>query len=159
MSIMKAGITHGSPRADIYGCLYFYISDQLHEFAKRLDRFQIDFQLFNEDACTLATEIRSNSLSEVGIPSTTRYDRIAVSNIIDASYVGLPQVLSHWGPLLSRNNPKATLLAYSLNWPMQHPGAKPGKQDMNRSLDRLKKAGKVRLLIATGCMTTVAHAY
>lgn len=136
---MKTGIAHGSPRADIFGCLYFYVSDQLREFARRLDRFHISFKLFNEDSGALAASIRSNSLSGLGLPSSTRFDRIAVSNIIDPSYVGLPKVLSDLGPLLSKEDPRATLLAYSLNWPMQHAGAKPGTDDTEKCMDVMQR--------------------
>lgn len=148
MSIMKTGIAHGAPRADIFGCLYFYVSDQLREFAKRLDRFHISFKFFNEDASTLAASIHSNSLSELGLPSSTRFDRIAVSNIIDSSYAGLTRVLSDWGPLLSKEDPRASLLAYSLNWPMQHAGAQPGKNAFSKCMDLMQRLGKVKHILS-----------
>ena len=142
-SVMQTGIARGSPRADFYGCLYFYVSEQLHEFAERLNRFRISFHILNEDACKLATRIQSNDLAAVGIPSTIRFDRIAVSNIIDHNYVGLPRVLSDWGPLLNERNSCATLLAYSLNWPVLHPGAKPGRDEIGEVTERMIETGKV----------------
>jgi len=49
------------------------------------------------------------------IPSTIKFDRIDVSNILDANYVGPHDVLTLWGPLLGKSG-NAALLGYFMNW-------------------------------------------
>jgi len=120
--IIEVGKAHGAQRADIYGCLYFYLSEQLRTFAERLGTFRINFQLFCKDASVLSREIQSGALAQHGVPSTRRFDRIEVSNILDAEYVGIPKVLSDWGPLLSENE-HATIVGYFMNWPARQEGA------------------------------------
>ncbi|KDQ11254.1 hypothetical protein BOTBODRAFT_463500 [Botryobasidium botryosum FD-172 SS1] len=121
-AVLDAGKAHGAQRADIYGCLYFYLSEQLREFAERLGRFRINVQMFSKDASVLSEEIRSGALAPSGVSPTRRFDRIEVSNILDAEYVGIPQVLSDWGPLLSESE-HATLVGYCMNWPARQEGA------------------------------------
>jgi hypothetical protein len=84
-------------------------------FARRLRTFSISFKLYSTEACGLAEGIKSGRLTEVGLAPTMRFDRIVVSNILDAQYVGMEAVLSTWGPLLS-NNRFATIVGYFLNW-------------------------------------------
>ncbi|KDQ11253.1 hypothetical protein BOTBODRAFT_57569 [Botryobasidium botryosum FD-172 SS1] len=119
--VIKAGRAHGALRADLYGCLYFYLSEQLRKFAERLSRFRINFQLFCMDASVLSEEIRSGQLTAYGVPSTRRFDRIEVSNIFDDNYLGIPKVLADWGPLLAQSG-HATLVGYLMNWYLRQKG-------------------------------------
>ena len=114
--VIAAGKLHGAHQADIFGCLYFFLSDQLRKLADRLRRFKISIHLFDRNASDIAKGIISGDLTKNGIPSNIRFDRIDVSNILDAEYLGIPRVLAEWGPLLSQNNPHATLLGYLMNW-------------------------------------------
>lgn len=148
---MRSGAIHGSSRADIFGNLYFYLSDQLQEFANRLDRFNISFHLFNEEAGMLADNIRAGGF---GLSPRMTFDRIAVSNIVDPTYVGLARVLEDWGPLLNEANRYSKLLAYSLNWPMHHTGAEPGKNEISGLLDRMRQLGRVSPDIGISKMNT-----
>jgi hypothetical protein len=84
-------------------------------FTRRLHNFKIDFKVFPFEACLLSESIRQNDLIGYGIPASIGFDRIAVSNILDANYVGLRDVLTHWAPLLAESN-TAVILGYFMNW-------------------------------------------
>lgn len=114
--VIAAGKAHGASREDLYGCLYFYLSEQFHSFADRLKRFHITFHVFDRDARALSRDIRSGALGSHGLPKHTHFDRIDVSNIIDPEYVGIANVLADWSPYLNKTNRHATLLGYSMNW-------------------------------------------
>ncbi|RXW22376.1 hypothetical protein EST38_g3502 [Candolleomyces aberdarensis] len=116
-AVIAAGKAHGARPEDIYGCIYFYLTEQLRMFAKRLRELSISFKLYSTEACGLAQAIKSGRLTELDLPPTVRFNRIEVSNILDAQYVGMDAVLTTWGPLLS-DNPFATIVGYFLNWPL-----------------------------------------
>lgn len=83
-AVLEAGKTHGALRADLFGCLYFYLADQLHEFAQRLSRFRIIFKMYNIDTSDLLRNIRSGAIHSIhGLPASIRFDRIDVSYTID----------------------------------------------------------------------------
>lgn len=113
--MIKAGKAHGALPEDIYGCLYFFLSDELRSFHRRLRQFHISFNLYDLDASELSRVIRNGSLTEDNVPASIRFDRIEVSNILDAHYVGLRDVLVHWAPLLTKST-TATILGYFMNW-------------------------------------------
>ncbi|KIY66977.1 hypothetical protein CYLTODRAFT_422920 [Cylindrobasidium torrendii FP15055 ss-10] len=116
--ILAAGKTHSVPESDIIGATFFYIKDQLVEFATRLRRFNVKFVLTDKDALQLPNLLAS-------IPSAPRtFDRIEVSNITDSNYCKVAPVLSAFGPLLNSSNPHATLIALFMNWTTdQHAGS------------------------------------
>jgi hypothetical protein len=91
--VVKAGKAHGAQHADLYGCLHFYLSDQLRSFADRLSRFRISFRMFDSNARDLSKRLQSGAHINQGVPNGIRFDRIDVSNIIDTEYVGIPNVL------------------------------------------------------------------
>ncbi|CCL98321.1 uncharacterized protein FIBRA_00315 [Fibroporia radiculosa] len=130
-SVIKVGKKHGALPLDIYGCMYFYVSDQLREFASRISSLRIKFQLFNMDACELATELSSGALSRYGLSADTRFDRIDASNLMDPHYLGVAPVLNSWGSLLKQNS-HATLLAHFINWVSAQPKGVPGMLDIPR---------------------------
>ncbi|KAH6896244.1 hypothetical protein BKA70DRAFT_1316688 [Coprinopsis sp. MPI-PUGE-AT-0042] len=109
--VVEAGKRHGASVEDIYGCLYFFLGEQLIEFRSRLARFRISFKFFAMDARSLSTSIRDDIWSEVDLPSTIRFDRIAVSNIIDKNYVGLRETVTSWAPLLADTKYAAIFLS------------------------------------------------
>ena len=49
------------------------------------------------------------------LPASIRFDRIEVSNILDAQYVGMRGVLTHWASLLVESN-IAAIVGYFMNW-------------------------------------------
>ncbi|KDQ51326.1 hypothetical protein JAAARDRAFT_185086 [Jaapia argillacea MUCL 33604] len=123
-AVIKAGLAHGAQRADIYGCLYFFLSDTLRSFARRLRQFRVSFHVFNQDAGELSSDIRADKLSAFGVPKTIRFDRVDVSNILDVEYAGVRGVLTDWGTLL-RANKTATIVGYFMNWAARQPGSSP----------------------------------
>ena len=71
----------------------------------------------NLDARKIPGLIREGALPELNVPSSVKFDRIEVSNILDANYVGLRDVLTLWGPLLEESR-TAAIVGYFMNWPM-----------------------------------------
>ncbi|RDB18739.1 hypothetical protein Hypma_014684 [Hypsizygus marmoreus] len=143
--VIKAGKSHGATRADLYGCLYFFLSDQLRTFVERLRTLRVHFRLFSQDASVLSEQIQSGKLAKYGVPSTTKFDRIHVSNIIDVEYAGIPRVLADWNPLL-RDSSHATILGYFMNWPLRQKFSNPSSADEHtnsRLTDVLMKQGRL----------------
>lgn len=141
--VIATGKSHGASRADLYGCLYFYLSEQLRKFATRLRTFRVKILAFNVDARNLAKGIRSGILMSHGLPKSISFDRIDVSNILDTEYVGLAGVLADWGPLLKKDNPHATLLGYSMNWVPKQPCSQPGPKEFESLTQKLLREDKV----------------
>ena len=137
--VLKTGRKHGASREDLYGCFYFFISEQLQEFSRRLQKFKISFCLFDQDALDLSKAVRNGELARAGIPSTTLFNRIDVSNIMDVEYVGIEKVISSWCSLLAPGT-DSTLLGSFLNWVKTQEGAKLTHiRDSRRSRDLIKK--------------------
>ncbi|EDR06851.1 uncharacterized protein LACBIDRAFT_299776 [Laccaria bicolor S238N-H82] len=113
--VVNVGKAHGANAEDIYGCLYFFLSKQLREVIDRLQTTSTSFFVQMLDACDLGCQIRDGSLAADGIPSSIRFDHIKVSNIIDANYVGLNNILTSWSPLLCVNHTTA-IVGYFMNW-------------------------------------------
>jgi hypothetical protein len=137
--------SYGAQSEDVYGCLYFFLSDQLRKFAKRIRRHNISFHITSFDARALSRGIRDDILSINGIPASVRFDRIEVSNILDANYVGIEGVLSEWAPLL-KNSRNAAIVGYFMNWIiMQEDGraSSAGSKVVKKLLGRLMEEGRV----------------
>lgn len=138
--VIKAGKAHGALPEDIYGCLFFFLSDELRTFFRRLRQFNISFSLSNFDASELSERIRRGSLAESGVPPSIRFDRIEVSNILDVQYAGVRDVLAHWAPLLKIST-NATILGYFMNWTgLQEDGNATNKEGTMKMLLPLWKS-------------------
>ena len=87
----------------------------------RLRQFRIGFKLHCSEACQLSRSIRDDILSDHGLPASIRFDRIEVSNILDADYVGMRSVLTYWAPLLAGSS-SAAIIGYFMNWPTVQKG-------------------------------------
>ncbi|KDQ54026.1 hypothetical protein JAAARDRAFT_408569 [Jaapia argillacea MUCL 33604] len=139
--IIKAGKGHGAQPSDVYGCLYFFLSEQLRNFALRLRQFRVSFHLFNRDASDLARALQSKSFLTLDVP--TCFDRIDVSNMLDIDHAGVSAVLASWSPFLNSSS-DATIIGYFKNWVVHHPDARPSTPDDIRELvRRLVSEGKV----------------
>lgn len=117
-------------------------------FAQRLRQFHIAFKILSSEACELSNGIRDNIFIPLGIPASIRFDRIEVSNILDANYVGIHGVLNHWAPLLAETS-TAVIFGYFMNWfVLQEDGRvlQAGETATRRVLPRLMKRIKVRNL-------------
>lgn len=89
---------------DLYGCLYFALSQTLQVFRERVRNSRIHFT----SLCTDAAKI-----DEI-LPGLS-YDRIDTSNIADMNYLGIRDVLRKFGPWLRSDRPHATLTTRLLN--------------------------------------------
>lgn len=144
--VIQAGIAHGCKSEDLYGCLYFYLSDQLNTFIERVRQVNVTFYLFAKDCQELAKEQKNGKLAGFGLPASQKYDRIDVSNTVDDNYVGFRKMLESWGPLLNEQNPSSTLLSYSMNWVASQPGAAPDS-DRKGAVELLRKADEISGLV------------
>jgi hypothetical protein len=100
------------------------------------------------DARQLAKSIRNGDLSAI-VPKLAVFDRIEVSNIMDAEYVGIPNMPADWAPLLRRSN-DADFVGSSMNWCTKQPGSQVSNSDnkvMERVMGDMKKHGRVCTLI------------
>lgn len=119
-AVRNVGKEYGAQTEDIYGCLYFFLSRELRTFARRVRQFPISFYVYCSEACNLSRGIQDGLLSSTGVPASIRFDRIEVSNILDANYVGMSGVLTHWAPLLAESR-TAAIVGYFMNWPAIQP--------------------------------------
>lgn len=118
----------------------------MRKFTKRLRELDISFHLTSFDARALSQGIREDIFSSFKIPASVRFDRIQVSNILDANYVGISGVLDDWAPLLMKGE-TAAIVGYFMNWiALQEDGraVSAGPKVLNKLLDRLIDEGKVR---------------
>jgi hypothetical protein len=116
-AVCKSGKRHGVDPGDIYGCLFYHVSEEFQEFARRMRDWNINIHLTILDARDLSRTISTKSLGEDFQGGC--FDRIETSNVAD--YVGTKRMLSDWGPLLNRGNRHAALLMNFMNWSMKQP--------------------------------------
>ncbi|KAF5385772.1 hypothetical protein D9615_002205 [Tricholomella constricta] len=112
--VLAYGQNHGVDRADVYGCLFFYVKNELAKFATKLRDLKISITLTRLDAQTVPDIIRRGELPPFSLGC---FDRIETSNIAD--YIPVPNILRDWSPLLNRHNKFAVLLVYFMNWQMR----------------------------------------
>ncbi|KZP09108.1 hypothetical protein FIBSPDRAFT_760468 [Athelia psychrophila] len=118
-AVLASGQRHGINPQDIYGCLFFYVKDEFEEFARRIERFNINIHLTQLDARVVSKMIPEGFIKPF---SSGCFDRIETSNLAD--YIGPADVIDCWAPLLNRHNKHATLLMYFMNWHAHQPGAR-----------------------------------
>jgi hypothetical protein len=154
-TVLEAGKRHGAVSGDLYGCLYFYLGDQLRTFAQRLSTFRIKFHVFCDDASTLSKQIRDGTLSRL-LPTNQHFDRVEVSNTLDTEYIGIPKILSDWGPLL-KHNKSAAIVGYFMNWTPKQFGSSItncSPKDTKDTADKMVKLGRVRGLPCNDLLIT-----
>ncbi|RXW23557.1 hypothetical protein EST38_g2280 [Candolleomyces aberdarensis] len=116
--VIKTGKRYGAQPEDIFGCLYFFLSEQLRTFARRIREMRIAFKLFCWSPCEVGEFMKKNVFEDIDLPSATRFDRIDVSNIMDQDHrfgARLENVLEVWGSLLSER-PSAALVGCFIFW-------------------------------------------
>ena len=158
-AVIKVGKAHGAQAEDIYGCLYFFLSQELRTFSRRVRQFRIAFKLHCWEACELSLSIRDDHLSAYGLPASIRFDRIEVSNILDANYVGMRAVLTHWAPLLAEST-TAAIVGYFMNWVgVQRDGkaSEAGPSVIAKLFRQTMERRKVRKVTAHRSRSRVAH--
>ncbi|KAF9073118.1 hypothetical protein BDP27DRAFT_1216379, partial [Rhodocollybia butyracea] len=115
--VLHFGKEHGLDPADTFGCLFFYVKGQFMEFARRVERFNINIHVSQLEASVAAHALSRGMLNPIGKES--KFDRVETSNVVD--YIKIPRLLNDWSPLLNRTNVHATLLMYSMNWFLYQP--------------------------------------
>ncbi|KAH6896239.1 hypothetical protein BKA70DRAFT_1316671 [Coprinopsis sp. MPI-PUGE-AT-0042] len=99
--VVAAGKRHGATIEDIYGCLYFFLKEQLVTFTSRLRKFKISITLAGYGSDWLGGVIKSSILKPSGyLPKNFKFDRIWMSNAIDVGHVELEKCLRLWAPWL-----------------------------------------------------------
>lgn len=127
----------------MFGCLYFYVSDQLRRFVDRLSSFHISIKVCNMEAMELSRALASSRLLSLGLSANVRFDRIEVSNVIDEEYIGIVKIVHAWGTLLKKDR-DATLVGYFMNWARGRPEADPiTGGDTKELVDKLVQKGRV----------------
>ncbi|KAG6915707.1 hypothetical protein DXG01_010301 [Tephrocybe rancida] len=117
MSLVFAyGQRYGVDRADAYGCLFFYLKNELSTFAKRLRGCRINITMTMADATALPKAIAAHTLPPF---SPGCFDRIETSNLAD--YISAPSILRGWAPFLNRGNKCASILINFMNWQKRYP--------------------------------------
>jgi hypothetical protein len=109
--VISVGEAHAAQREDLYGCLYFYLLDQLRTFSECVKRFRITFYVLDSYHLAIAKDIRDGALEQLGFPKTIHFDRIDLSS----STAGA-EVIASLAPLLSNTSSHATLLSNCLDW-------------------------------------------
>ncbi|KDR66739.1 hypothetical protein GALMADRAFT_106135 [Galerina marginata CBS 339.88] len=137
-AVVTAGKARGAQSEDIYGCLYFFLAEQLKIFAHRFRNLRMSFSLLVSDARRLPDGIHDGLISDYGIPASIRFDRIEVSNILDENYVGVKDVILNWSPLLAVSS-TAAIVGYFMNWfTIQEDGrATNASRDVSQDILRL----------------------
>ncbi|KAG5643369.1 hypothetical protein DXG03_001017 [Asterophora parasitica] len=116
----------GLNRADVYGCLFFYVKDQLVQFATKLRDLNISIHLTPLDARNIPDIIKRGELRPFSFGC---FDRIETSNIADY-IIPFTSILQDWGAHLNRQNKFAVLLLYFMNWQ----NGKPVKPNMDKQM-------------------------
>lgn len=148
-AVISAGKAHGTQGSDIYGCLYFYLSEQIRTFASRLKHLRISFHVHHGDPLKLAQDISTGALERYGLPKETRFDRIDLSRHLDLKdRFGQPTPFTDpiiaWGYLLSTTNKSAKILGHSRDWAQTYADAIPRDEKICKDLTRqLIREGRV----------------
>ncbi|TFK68751.1 hypothetical protein BDN72DRAFT_654328 [Pluteus cervinus] len=131
-AVLQSGAKHGTEPADIFGCLFFHVKDELREFARRMKDFQINLHLTQFDARVLSKGLSVGVLNAFNGPI---FDRVQLSNLLDI--IGVRGCLVDWGPLINRENKHSSIVAYSANW--HHGRSDATAKDNPRLMEILSK--------------------
>ncbi|GJE88932.1 zf-MYND and DUF4470 domain-containing protein [Phanerochaete sordida] len=134
-AVVASGVAHGCTPEDLYGGLYFHVVGALEALGERLRTLRVAFTVANQDAGALASALAPGA-------AALRFDRIDVSNLGDADYLGVPRVLDAWAPFLKRER-GAALLGHFVNWVAREPRAEPGPEETRRIMQELVSSGKI----------------
>ncbi|PFH53232.1 hypothetical protein AMATHDRAFT_138007 [Amanita thiersii Skay4041] len=116
--VLQSGAKHNLESADILGCLFFHLKDELKEFAIRIKQLHINIYLTQFDAKILTRGITIGALPAF---DGGQFDRIDLSTMMDEA--GLESSLVGWGPLLNKENQHACMIMRSEKWYITQPKA------------------------------------
>ncbi|KAJ3546627.1 hypothetical protein NMY22_g1969 [Coprinellus aureogranulatus] len=134
--VVECGKAHGAQHEDIFGCLYFYLSSQLRKFAQRIRTWDILFTVFSLDPEQLSQRLRGNAFQQMSLPSTMRFDRIDIGNLVDKQGK-LKSLLTAWAPLL-RQSEYAVVVGRFENWGKVQGNGKSGSDVGAAAVAKLK---------------------
>lgn len=155
-NVFSAGKVHGAQPEDVYGCLYFFLSDQLRAFSRNIRHLRISLRVFSLEACELAEGIAQGEFTQYGVPSIARFDRIDVSNIMDPNYAGIRDVMDTWGPLLAKSD-NAALTGYFMNWVVLSGGGRVADAGGSASTKAFRLMRDSNLVCCRRCGTIVTE--
>ena len=116
--VLESGAKHKVESADIMGCLFFHLKDELVEFANRVKFFNANIHLTQFDPKILCRGLAIGALKAF---DKGNFDRIDLSSMIDT--VGIEGSLACWAPLLSKQNIHACIVMRSEKWYTTQPKA------------------------------------
>ncbi|PPQ96104.1 LOW QUALITY PROTEIN: hypothetical protein CVT26_004738 [Gymnopilus dilepis] len=142
--IVATGPAYGCQTADIFGCLYFYLSEQFRKFTGRLREFKIQFKFVDKNSHVIADYLKGGIFSKIGLTENTVFDRIDMSNLADNEKTGgIAGVLKDWAPFVNKKNRNATLFGHSTGWVTQQRKGQPGPTEMQALTLQLLSKGKL----------------
>lgn len=157
--VIKTGQAYGAQPEDVYGCLYFFLSDQLRKFAKRIRELDVTFQVFNTAAHTLAQDILGGQYSRYGLTPSVRFNRVGLAHTLtDSGNMG--DVLKLWTSLLAEGDTAAIVGVFS-DWTIaQQDGSIVGANEavVATIVGKLIKSGRVTISIRLFPSHGVIHA-
>ncbi|KAF8880171.1 hypothetical protein BD779DRAFT_1099995 [Infundibulicybe gibba] len=126
--IYASGERAGAKSSDIYGCLFFHLKEQFMSFAQRVRDYGIHIVVTGFDARSICHAITKGLVAPF---HKHCFDRIETSNVAD--YIGIPETLEDWAPLLRKDNKNSALIITSMNWWVDQPEFNdPSPEEMER---------------------------
>jgi hypothetical protein len=124
--LRQSGAAHGALPTDIWGCFFFHVKDQFQEFARRVQKFNI-----NITVATLPRDGTPQRICDGKFAAFQRgcFDRIDMGLIVDPQ-LRINETLKAWIPLLNKEkNPHAAMLMQINELPF-HADAAPNLSDL-----------------------------
>ncbi|KAF8880175.1 hypothetical protein BD779DRAFT_1100242 [Infundibulicybe gibba] len=128
--IHASGERAGAIPGDLYGCLFFHLKEQFMSFAQRVQDCDIHIVVAGFNAQSICRAITKGSVAPF---HKHCFDRIETSNVAD--YIGIPETLEDWAPLLRKDNKNSALIITSMNWIATQPDElerRPSPSEMKR---------------------------
>ncbi|KAG5715269.1 hypothetical protein E4T56_gene8876, partial [Termitomyces sp. T112] len=144
--VLATGAKYAVDSADIIGCLFFHVKEELMEFTRRIKEFYIDLHVTQ-----FSPPLLSKGISIGVFPAFAEgcFDRVDTADITDRE--GIPELLADWGPMLNRNNGRACIIMHSRQWHRNRPNttAQSNPCSAVMLIERCKKLPSLRIKLAS----------
>lgn len=107
--LRQSGLAHGALPTDIWGCFFFHVKSQFQEFARRVQKFNINITVATLPRDAIPQRIRDGKLGKAFQRGGGCFDRIDMGLIVDP-HLRINDTLELWIPLLNKENPHAEML-------------------------------------------------